>query len=148
MGWQTSRAVSSMAVATVPGELFPQACGTRLWVLAWDTGPADRASFPQGRAVLVCRAAGLWLHPTGPVQPPRVHLSLNLWGGVCGQEGAHDIKEKSTMCRAMWTALPTGLILILRVREGWWWGGNRAGRLEGEITFLLGIKQGTVCHSS
>lgn len=65
MGWQTTHAVSSVTVATVPGELFPQACGTRLWILAWDTGPAGRASPGQSCAAVQSWGAVVsshWLH--------------------------------------------------------------------------------------
>lgn len=52
------------------------------------------------------------------------------------------------MHRPTWTVLPIGLILILSVREGMVVGWGESWQEGGEIMFLLGIKQGTVCHSS
>lgn len=84
------RQLCSCGCGTAPDELFPQARGTRLWIPAWDTGPAGRASSPHAVAPRQ-RCAGMrspgamvtshWLRAAAAGSPFPKSVGLGVWAG-------------------------------------------------------------------
>lgn len=89
---------------------------------------------------------GPWLHPTGSMQLPWVHLSLGT--GCVGRTEARALKQGRTRHSPTWADLPMGLIPILSRREGTVVGWRQSWQDRGGNYVLLGIKQATACHFS
>lgn len=149
-GWQAPCALSSAHVA-VPRHLtscFPKlvgsGCGSWHRTQDWLAEHPCPTPWPQGRGDLAHRAPGPWSHPSGSMQPPWVHCSLNLWDGVCGQEGSTQGEGREHHMQPHVAALPMGLIPLHSVREGTVVGRGQSWQ-DGGGNSLLGIKQATVC---
>lgn len=149
-GWQAPCALSSAHVA-VPWHLtscFPKlvrsGCGSQCRTQDQLAEHPCPTPWPQGRGELAHGAPGPWSHPSGSMQLPRVRHSLNLWDGVCGQEGSTQGEGREHHVQLHVVALPMGLIPLRSVREGTVVGWGQSWQ-DGGGNSPLGIKQAMVC---